>query len=228
MQNQLQRLSHLQSNDKIILQEIVSQVKGEMGPPPKRSSSSSKRQANCHSEYLTNSSVVKSLDNSNSNKFNSTKNYRIQKDVSNSNKTAKDLLVEEMMRRTKQMQMRQREASKALNSSDNRRFGNKQPNDRLKPFKQSMQYLDLPSATTYSQIQGHHIWNCDTEESLMIREEKDSEIQSQNTTHFAENEEAPYCPPSPSIAGGLKMFDEVSDFCNLKRREIKRLFKIEK
>jgi hypothetical protein len=218
MQNQLQRLSHLQSNAEIILQEIVSQVKGEMGPPPKRSSSSSKRQANCHSEYLTNSSVVKSLDNSNSNKFNSTKNYRIQKDVSNSNKTAKDLLVEEMMRRTKQMQMRQREASKALNSSDNRR----------KPFKQSMQYLDLPSATTYSQIQGHNIWNCDTEESLMIREEKDSEIQSQNTTHFAENEEAPYCPPSPSIAGGLKMFDEVSDFCNLKRREIKRLFKIEK
>ena len=61
----------------------------------------------------------------------------------------------------------------------------------------------------------------------MKREDKDSEIQSQNTTHFAENEEAQYCPLSPSIRGN-KMFDEVSDFGNLKRREIKRLFKIEK
>ena len=45
----------------------------------------------------------------------------------------------------------------------------------------------------------------------MKREDKDSEIQSQNTTHFAENEEAQYCPLSPLI-GGMKMFDDEPDF----------------
>ena len=59
---------------------------------------------------------------------------------------------------------------------------------------------------------------------MMKRDDKDSEIQSQNTTYFAENEEAQYCPLSPSI-WGHRMFDEMSDFSNLRKREIKRLFK---
>lgn len=227
VQNNFEGILPMHTNSKITIEDIVNKVNREMGPPPKRMSSSNRKLSNCNTEYSMNSSVVKSLDNSNSNKFNSTKNYDIQINSSNLNKTAKELFVKDWLRRTKLAQTQFREEISKRNSANDLKFGNKQPNNQYIPFEHPKQHLDLQSNTSFLQIQIQNTWSWDSEDSIMKREDKDSEIQSQNTTHFAENEEAQYCPLSPLI-GGMKMFDDEPDFWNLKRREIKRLFKIEK
>ena len=223
--NNSEQLLLMHSNSEITLSQIVKEAKWEMGPPAKRMSITYKKHSKSDFDYSINSSVVKSLENSNSNKINSDKNTIEIEKIWIQNKSAKELFIEGMINKTKQIQIMQRRALNNSNWSKVHQFETKKSKTQFKQTKQKE--YDLNSSTKWHIIQNNNIWPGDAEYIMMKRDDKDSEIQSQNTTYFAENEEAQYCPLSPSI-WGHKMFDEMSDFSNLRKREIKRLFKIEK